>query len=159
MVRYHDLGEIETGDIIEVVKTEEDGLNERDVVNGILERFPRELGDEIKEILIEKEEHESIEARIVHVIDKIEAQILIATENGVEEVKNMHRSLGINLADYATRKISKLRDILIEWELDVLVELLDEVWERQKELGILEEDPQLRLELEEAKEKESGKED
>ena len=98
----------------------------------------------------EKEELETIEARIVHLIDKIEPQIIIATEKGIQEIRDLYQSTGINIVQYAIQKNNYLRSLLVEWELDVdiLVELVEEIWERQKELGILEEDPQLRLELE-----------
>ena len=150
MLRYHDVGEIETGDVVKIIKNGEHTEKENKAIDRILEQFPEELGGEISELLREKEELETIEARIVHLIDKIEPQIIIATEKGIQEIRDLYQSTGINIVQYAIQKNNYLRSLLVEWELDVdiLVELVEEIWERQKELGILEEDPQLRLELE-----------
>lgn len=154
MVRYHDVGEIETGDIVEIKKSEDQKEEELKVVEKLLAGFPGELGGEIAELLREKEEYETLEARIVHIIDKLEPEIIIATERGIQEIKDLHLRHGIDVAAYSQKKFDYLRNILIEWELDVdvLVELVEETWERQVELGILDEDPQLRLELEEERE-------
>lgn len=148
MIRYHDVGEIEAGEIPVFKKTEADRVSEQEALDQILERFPGELGREICDVLKEKEELQTIEARIVHAIDKIEPQIIIATERGIAELRDLHQKVGTNITQLELVRNKILRNLFVEWELDVLVELLDETWERMIELGILDEDPQLKLELE-----------
>lgn len=152
MVRYHDVGELVEGDIICVNKTDADRELERLHEYDVVSDFPTELGDEIIDLLREKEELESIEARITHVLDKLEPEILIATERGIKEIKDLHREQGIGIEEYAFKKFNHLLKVLKEWELDCLIETVEELWERQVELGILKDDPQLVIETEEGKE-------
>jgi 5'-deoxynucleotidase YfbR-like HD superfamily hydrolase len=155
MVRYHDVGELVEGDIICVNKTDADRELERLHEYDVVSDFPTELGDEIIDLLREKDELESIEARITHVLDKLEPEILIATERGMKEIKDLHREQGIVIEEYAFKKFNHLLRCLKEWDLDCFIETVEELWEKQVELGILKNDPQLVIETEEKKEEES----
>lgn len=148
MIRYHDVGEIKSGEITCIKKNDHDRLIEQNALEEILENFPEELGTEIYELLREKEERKTIEAKIVYAIDKIEPGILIATERGIAELRDLHKQIGSNLIAFEVMRYKMVKNLLIEWELDVLLELFEETWERQLELGLLQEDPQLKLELE-----------
>lgn len=76
MCLFHDLGEAVTGDIPCFEKGEDDRQTERQAIEDLLSQlFPEREGEELKELFKEMEENVTLEARLLHALDKMEAVI------------------------------------------------------------------------------------
>lgn len=76
MCLFHDLGEAVTGDVPSFEKTEENIKEEKEAVQKVLvEQLEEEPRKEVEELFREIEEGKSLEARIFHALDKMEAVI------------------------------------------------------------------------------------
>jgi len=82
MITFHDIDEVVTGDKIGYLKTEADRAREAEAQQELLKEIPSTLRDSIAPILEEYEQKESIEARFVKAIDKIEPVIHILNPAG-----------------------------------------------------------------------------
>ncbi len=75
MCLFHDLGEAVTGDIPAFVKTDEDREVEGDAIGNVIAMLPEKERTELDELFDELEKAETMEAKIVHALDKMEALI------------------------------------------------------------------------------------
>jgi 5'-deoxynucleotidase YfbR-like HD superfamily hydrolase len=82
LIFLHDIEEIETGDKITWLKTEEDRLCEKNAIDTVISNTPHLLHDDIKQITTEYNEHLTQEAQFVKAIDKIEPVFFLLNSNG-----------------------------------------------------------------------------
>jgi len=82
LITWHDIDEIETGDIIGYLKTEEDRVRESEAKKVVINKSPKILQPFIANLLSEYEARESIESQYVKAIDKMEPLCQIFNENG-----------------------------------------------------------------------------
>lgn len=75
MCLFHDLGEAVTGDIPAFVKTDDDREVEEDAISNVTVMLPEKEQTELDEVFDELEKAETMEAKIVHALDKMEALI------------------------------------------------------------------------------------
>lgn len=75
MAALHDLGEAFTGDIPAFVKTDADRAEENAQMERWCGEVPAPYGEELRALFREMEEMESLEARIIKALDKLEALI------------------------------------------------------------------------------------
>lgn len=75
LITWHELGEIETGDIPALHKTNADRAKERALLPHIIENTPSHMHEYIADVSKEYEEQETAESRFVKAIDKIEPLI------------------------------------------------------------------------------------
>ena len=75
LLLYHDLVEIETGDVAELNATEEKAENERIGFINQLDKIPENLREEYKSCFNEYKSQETIEAKFAKAIDKIDSMI------------------------------------------------------------------------------------
>ena len=75
MCLFHDIGEAVTGDIPCFEKREEDRKKESRAVEQIADLLPETYRLELLDCLRELEENHTLEARVVHALDKMEAVI------------------------------------------------------------------------------------
>lgn len=99
LITWHDIDEIETGDIIGYLKTDEDRAREKIAKQTVIEKSPESLHAFMKKIVDEYEKQETIEAQYVKAIDKIEPLFQMFNENG----KKVFLSNGTTYEDH--RKI------------------------------------------------------
>lgn len=140
MIRLHDIGEIETGDIISPEKTQLDNENELVTLDSILEKLPHVFRSNLIELVTEKEEQVTPEGRFVHLLDKLEAKITIATQGGLEALKTRDRQDGRNSANFNKQANLMGIHLAYEWGFPEIAEFWEVVWQRQIELGILKQD-------------------
>ncbi|MFT7507717.1 MAG: 5'-deoxynucleotidase YfbR-like HD superfamily hydrolase [Acidimicrobiales bacterium] len=82
LITWHDIDEIETGDIIGYLKTDEDRVRESEAKKTVVQKSPELLQRFITDVLCEYQKQETIEAQYVKAIDKIEPLCQIFNENG-----------------------------------------------------------------------------
>ena len=75
MCLFHDLGEALTGDIPAFVKTDDDRETEGDALTLLTAMLPGKERQELDELFGELEREETMEAKIVHALDKMETLI------------------------------------------------------------------------------------
>ena len=75
LISWHELGEIETGDIPNVIKTHADRIREAELLPTIVKQTPTHIQTHIQEVVTEYEEQTSAESKFVKAIDKIEPLI------------------------------------------------------------------------------------
>lgn len=75
MCLFHDIGEALTGDVPCFEKGEEDRQKESRAIEEIADLLPESAGMELIDCLQELGENQTLEARIVHALDKMEAVI------------------------------------------------------------------------------------
>lgn len=72
MITWHDIDEIETGDILAYAKTEQDRVDAKKALSKVIARLPEINQANVKLLLDEYETQVSPEAKFVKAIDKIE---------------------------------------------------------------------------------------
>lgn len=144
MIKLHDIGEVgATEDVIAPDKSKTDSRNEINGLASIVARLPHALQKEVIELVVEKEKKETLAARLVHLLDKLDAAVSIATEGGVQEVKIVNASVGqIGNAFKTYVRQYNLGHIHLarEWGFPEIADFWEVVWARQIELGILEDE-------------------
>jgi len=109
MILWHDIDEIETGDIMGYKKTELDRANERIASQKVIEKMPEILQASVTAYLHEYEARETIESRFVKAIDKMECDFHILNENG----KKIQRHNNTTLDEHLRIKEPYLKDFPI----------------------------------------------
>lgn len=82
LITWHDIEEIETGDIIGYLKTDQDRVRESEAKKIVIEKSPTILQPFITDLLNEYQERVSIESQYVKAIDKMEPLCQIFNDNG-----------------------------------------------------------------------------
>lgn len=82
MIQFHDIDEIVTGDKIGYEKTAADRVAEEKATVQIINQIPESLQGLTKKILEEYGEQETVEAKFVKAIDKLEPAFHLYNENG-----------------------------------------------------------------------------
>lgn len=84
LTMYHDIDEILTGDVIGYLKTEADRARESQAQQEVVKLLPLSLQSKAREYLDEYAKQETMEAKFVKAIDKIEPLFHLINENGKE---------------------------------------------------------------------------
>ncbi len=82
MITWHDIDEIETGDVVGYHKTEADRQREKTALTKAISSTAEALATSIEFALTEYKAQESLEARFVKAIDKIDPIFYFLNENG-----------------------------------------------------------------------------
>lgn len=82
LAQYHDIGEIETGDLIGYQKVGTDCAREVEAVKKVVAQLPFSMQTEIREVVQAYQEQVSIESKFVKAIDKIEPVFHLYNEAG-----------------------------------------------------------------------------
>jgi len=104
MITWHDMDEIETGDTVSWKKTAADIVHEREAWKATAKNLPELLQADISATIDEYESLESIEAKFVKAIDKLDPLFYIYTENGKQWIQKQHLK-------FATSESHKLKHI------------------------------------------------
>lgn len=82
IITWHDIDEVETGDMIGWKKTAADRAREKEAGDRVVARMPKIFREEVGALLDEYNKQETIEARFVKAIDKIEPLFHIYNPKG-----------------------------------------------------------------------------
>jgi 5'-deoxynucleotidase YfbR-like HD superfamily hydrolase len=120
MIQYHDIGEIETGDIVAYKKTEADYEYESQAARRVIKSLPSAMQDHLLSIIDEFDKGSSIEAQFVRAIDKFEPLIHCFNKAGKQTLQHNKFTLEKRI-DYTSDALTPF-PILTRFE-DVLNEL------------------------------------
>ncbi len=84
MITIHDIDEVETGDIIGYLKTEQQMQAEIEASKKVIAKSPKHMRHYLSDLAHEYDKKESIEARFVKAVDKFEPLIHLYSEGGKE---------------------------------------------------------------------------
>lgn len=90
MVTFHDIDEVETGDMIGYLKTPEIRANETTAALRVIGKSPTVIKERVSSLLHEYDELKSAEAIFVKAIDRIEPIFHLLNENGRKIIKKNH---------------------------------------------------------------------
>jgi 5'-deoxynucleotidase YfbR-like HD superfamily hydrolase len=138
IILVHDMGEIETGDIVCVSKTQEDFDEEEKAIQEVKIKTPRWISEEIEELFAEFENPKTIEGFYAKAIDKFEGKVFWADKKGVEMTRDVNNVLGIPLKDVFYREYEKIFKILEKTPFRIIEAYLHEVKEEAIRNGALE---------------------
>jgi len=82
MIQYHDIDEIETGDVVGYRKSAQDVANERLAAESVINKLPGVMQASVRSVLDEYEKMETQEAKFVKALDKVEPVFHIYNEKG-----------------------------------------------------------------------------
>jgi len=82
MIQYHDIGEIETGDIVAYKKTKEDYIEEVFAAKRVIAKLPESIQKKTLNLLDEFDEQKTIESKFARGIDKFESLIHCFNDTG-----------------------------------------------------------------------------
>lgn len=82
LTTWHDIDEIETGDIVGFLKTDADRAKEKGALAKVMSQSPKLLQQEISNSISEYKVQQTLEARFVKAIDKIDPVIYFLSDNG-----------------------------------------------------------------------------
>lgn len=85
LILWHDIEEIETGDIIGYLKTPEDRAREDAATAIVISKMPILIQEEIKLLLVEYKQQSTPESQFVKAIDKIDPVFYLLNENGKKQ--------------------------------------------------------------------------
>lgn len=101
MALYHDIDEIETGDIIGYLKTAKDEEAEEQAAQLVIAKLPESVQKPITELLKTYHQQTSMEAKFVKAIDKTEPMFHLYSEEGKQTLHTLkttsEQHLGIKL--------------------------------------------------------------
>lgn len=149
MARYHDLVELEKGkDIPCPVKTKIDREEEHRRTNAVVEaKVPLSQQEEVKGLLQEYHEQDTLESKLLKLFDKIHPHIYFMEDRYIEALLFTHSLWGISNRRFQEDRHTEIVQLLNELGISELQELYEVVWEKNVELGILGEHPQEFMDL------------
>lgn len=82
MAQYHDIDEIETGDIVGYKKTEEDYKNEKEAADIVIAKLPKSMQTNLNKLLEEFDLQKTAEAKFVKAVDRLESVLQMYSKEG-----------------------------------------------------------------------------
>ncbi len=137
MILFHDMAEIETGDIITTIKTSADNEVERLAVKTVREKSPEFVAKEVEELYEEIEETKTFEARFVKAIDKLEGQIFWVEKEGVEMVNFIDKKAGIDINVVYPIMMNKINEMIDSFGFKYIIRFLEVIHQERMKTGII----------------------
>lgn len=137
IILFHDLGEIETGDIITVAKNSEHEDAERLAIQNVKKKSPEFVSREIEEIYNEFENPKTPEGKFAKAIDKLEGQIFWIEKEGVEMVEHIDKLAGLDINIAHPKLIKEIIKFLEENNFLIIKKFLEVINAQKETYGIL----------------------
>ncbi|MEI7709351.1 MAG: HD domain-containing protein [bacterium] len=137
MIMMHDMGEIETGDIVIVKKTETHEATEREAIKSVRAKSPKFIADEIESLYDEFSDPKTQEGKYAKAIDKFEGQIFWVGKEGVEMLTHVHEILGLETEVAHGSHIKKVFSMLDAYNFPTIKKFLEVIEEKKHSYGIL----------------------
>jgi 5'-deoxynucleotidase YfbR-like HD superfamily hydrolase len=125
------VGEIKTGDIIDTVKNPNHFNEERNALTSILDDLPHFFSTKIEHIFDEVSKLSTNEAKFVHAIDKLEAQLWWLGEEAVEEIIKLNLSKGNAPWNSSHNQYLREKKLLQDFGFKKMEEFLDIIFEEK----------------------------
>lgn len=137
MILFHDMSEIETGDIIAAIKTDKDREVEREATKSVKEKSPGFVAKEIEELYDEMEAMKTSEARFVKAIDVLEGQIFWTEKEGIEMVDFIHKKTGLDINVVYPIMMDKICKLLNIFYFKYILRFMDVIHQEKMKTGII----------------------
>jgi 5'-deoxynucleotidase YfbR-like HD superfamily hydrolase len=137
MIIMHDMGEIETGDVVTVVKNENHEEVERKAIQFVKQKSPQFIADDIEALYEEFENPKTREGQYAKAIDKFEGQIFWVEKSGVEMVVYVHKTLKLESGTVHPMHMKKVFKLLEEYNFPTIKRFLEVVNNKKYSYGIL----------------------
>lgn len=117
LILYHEIGEIETGDIISHKKSDEQRAIERQAAERVAARLPSHMAQKAIEYCVEFEDRTSREAAFAYAIDKLEPIFEMISEIGWPYFKehDMNKEISVGKKAEAAANYPYMRRFLDVW--------------------------------------------
>jgi len=92
LINFHDIEEVETGDVVGYIKTEERRAVEREALPKVIARLPESMHQPVTELLDEYIAQETAESQFVKAIDKVEPSFHVYREHDVKTNYNITKA-------------------------------------------------------------------
>lgn len=136
LIIMHDMGEIETGDIITVAKNKNDTDAERKAIQTVKEKSPRFIADEIEDLFEEFEGPKTREGQYTNAIDKFEGQLFWIEREGVKMAKHIHGAAGLESKIVHPIHMKKVFNMLDNYNFPTIKRFLEVINEIKYSYGI-----------------------
>ena len=136
IILFHDLGEIETGDIITVVKNEVHEDTERLAIKTVKEKTSAFVSSVIEEIYNEFESPKTSEGKFAKAIDKFEGQLLWVEKEGVEMVRHVLQKNKLELHVEQPKIFRKNDEMMKEYNFPFIRRFLEVINKKKEETGL-----------------------
>jgi 5'-deoxynucleotidase YfbR-like HD superfamily hydrolase len=137
LIMMHDMGEIETGDIIAVAKNQNHEILERKAITLVKEKSPKFIADEIETLYEEFENPKTQEGKYANPIDKFEGQIYWMEKKGVEMVIHAHKSAGLETKIVHPIHMKKVFTMLDTYNFPIIKRFLEVIEKKKYSYGII----------------------
>lgn len=98
MILWHDIDEVEVGDMLGYKKTAADLKREEQAEQTVIEKAPDTLGSELQKVLAAYRDQATVEARFVKAIDKFEPLVQLYNEKGKRLIQHNGTTVEESLA-------------------------------------------------------------
>ncbi len=123
MILFHDIDEIETGDINCWDKTDRDREEARDTLSHVKKMLPKKISSEVIDLFDQAESKNSKESELVNVLDKVEPLYFLyyCDQNSVKSINN-------NVGTTVERVLEKMKKeslgfVIVEDHIKILSEM------------------------------------
>ncbi len=137
IIIMHDMGEIETGDIILVAKTEADTELEKQAIQKVKVQSPDFIQRQIEELFEEFENPITFEGKFVKAIDKLEGQIFWVEKAGVEMAKDINNKAGFDINMVYPIMMTKVYEMLKEFNFKYIERFMEVIDQEKVKNGIM----------------------
>ncbi len=137
LIMTHDMGEIETGDVIVVHKKESHEILEREAIKLVRQKSPEFIAKEIESLYEEFESPETQEGRYARAIDKLEGQMFWMDKKGVEMVVHIHKTVGLKTKIVHPIHMKKVFDMLDDYNFPVIKRFLEVMEKKKYSYGVI----------------------
>lgn len=127
----HDLGEIETGDVITTRKNNTHILNERKGLKVVKKKGPSFVAKDIEKVFDNFEFPETLEYKFAKAIDKFEGMLFWSTDEGIRMIKSIQDSGTIK------NYFSNLEKILRDLDFKIILKYMQVIRDDMIKRGVL----------------------
>ncbi len=137
LIMLHDMGEIETGDVVAVAKKENHEILERQALAFVKEKSTSFIGSKIETLFEEISNPETKEGKYAKAIDKLEGQIFWVEKEGVEMVIHAHRTVGLETSIVHPIHMAKIFKMVDAYNFPVIRRFLEVIEKKKYSYGLL----------------------
>ncbi|MFA6601642.1 MAG: HD domain-containing protein [Candidatus Paceibacterota bacterium] len=138
LIMAHDLGEIETGDILTVVKNDNDEKAEKEAIRRVKKKSPKFIADEIDALYDEFEDPKSDEGKYARAVDKFEGQLFWLEKEKVKAVLQAHKAAGVETRIVHPIHMKKVFTMLDSYKFVAMKRFLEVVEQKKYSYGVIE---------------------
>jgi 5'-deoxynucleotidase YfbR-like HD superfamily hydrolase len=137
MIMMHDMGEIETGDIVMIAKIEDHEQKERQAIVQVKAKSPDFVTHEIDNLFEDFEHPTTREAGYAKAIDKLEGQLFWMEPEGIQMVLTSVKSVGMEINVVHKASLKKIFAYLDEKNFSYIKKFLEVIEEEKWKTGLL----------------------